>query len=230
MSLDTSEGGDFDANNPRSWNKDCLNHIDATLHVNEIPYDGVVSLFSVRNDTTDKDVDYDEVAWELEKVLVYHCINVHPHRLLNSEGVMSRQGMDPISRKVRTPGRNRAGYVVYLAYQLVENITFSQVMLDTVFYAVDIELKKKQLIHQLGDLKLPPAVDDRIRKQLKEVKEFMGKEQVELLHHVKELRDPSKLEVVLQFVQLIHAGDSQKSMAGINQFVSFLSEKEEARK
>ena len=30
-------------------------------------------------------------------------------------------------RKVRTPGRNRAGYVVYLAYQLVESVTYSQV-------------------------------------------------------------------------------------------------------
>ena len=39
-------------------------------------------------------------------------------------------------------------------------------MLDTVFYAVDIETKKKQLLHQLGDLKLSPAVDDRIRKQV----------------------------------------------------------------
>ena len=166
VSLDNCESTDFDANNPRSWSKDCIKHIETTLQVNEIPCDGVVCLFSVRNDTTDKDIDYDEVAWELEKVLVYHCINVHPNRLLNPEGVMSRQGMDPISRKVRTPGRNRAGYVVYLAYQLMENITFSQVMLDTMFYAVDIEQKKKQLLHQLGDLKMAPAVDDRIRKQV----------------------------------------------------------------
>ena len=105
--------------------------------------------------------------------------------------------------KVRTPGRSRAGYVVYLAYQLVESVTYSQVMLDTVFYAVDIEVKKKQILHQLGDLKLSPAVDDRIRKQVKEVKEFMGKEQVDLLHQIKEIKEPSKLGVVLQFVQVI---------------------------
>ena len=171
-----------------------------------------------------------QVAWELEKVLIYHSISAHPHRLLNQEGVMARRGLEPISRKMRTPGRSRAGYVVYLAYQLVESVTYSQVMLDTVFYAVDIEVKKKQLLHQLGDLKLSPAVDDRIRKQVKEVREFMGKEQVELLHQIKEIKDPGKLGVVLQFVQLIHAGDSQKSMAGINQFVSFLSEKEDLRK
>ena len=138
--------------------------------------------------------------------------------------------MSLIIVKVRTPGRSRAGYVVYLAYQLVESVTYSQVMLDTVFYAVDIEVKKKQVLHQLGDLKLSPAVDDRIRKQVKEVKEFMGKEQVDLLHQIKEIKEPSKLAVVLQFVQLIHAGDSSKSMAGINQFVTFLSEKEDLRK
>jgi len=231
ISLDSNENfGQFDINNPKSWNKDCISHIETTLHVNEISYDGCVCLFSVRNDSTDRDIDYDEVAWELEKVLVYHCINVHPLRLLNQESVMARQGLEPISRKVRTPGRNRAGYVVFLAYQLVESITYSQVMLDTVFYAVDIEVKKKQLLHQLGDLKMSPAVDDRIRKQIKDVREFMGKDQVDLLHQIKELKDPQKLGVILQFVQLIQAGDSQKSMAGINQFVSFLSEKEDNRK
>ena len=47
-------------------------------------------------------------------MLVYHCINSHPLRLLNQEAVLARQGLDPISRKVRTPGRNRAGYVVFL--------------------------------------------------------------------------------------------------------------------
>ena len=178
-------------------------------------------------------------------MLIYLSISTHPPRLLNQEGVMARRGLEPISRKgaeykyrqvslimvkVRTPGRSRAGYVVYLAYQLVESVTYSQVMLDTVFYAVDIEVKKKQVLHQLGDLKLSPAVDDRIRKQVKEVKEFMGKEQVDLLHQIKEIKEPSKLAVVLQFVQLIHAGDSSKSMAGINQFVTFLSEKEDLRK
>ena len=99
-------------------------------------------------------------------------------------------------------------------------------MLDTVFYAVDIETKKKQLLHQLGDLKLSPAVDDRIRKQVKildwesagkrfqregvqvkDVKEFMSGDQVALLHCIKELRDPAKLGVVLQFVRLIQASD-----------------------
>ena len=116
------------------------------------------------------------------------------------------------------------------SYQLVESITFSQVMLDSVFYSVDIEMKKKQLLHQLGDLKLSPAVDDKVRKQIKDIKEFLGKEQVEIIHQVKELKDPEKLSVILQFIQLIHAGDNQRNMAGINQFVSFLSEKDEMKR
>ena len=89
---------------------------------------------------------------------------------------MARQGLDPISRKVRTPGRNRTGYVVYLAYQLVDSITFSQV--------IYIALKKKQLLHQLGDLKMSPPVDDRNRRVIIDVKEFLGKNQVEILHKV----------------------------------------------
>ena len=66
--------------------------------------------------------------------------------------------------------------------------------------------------------------------QVKDVKEFMSGDQVALLHCIQELRDPAKLGVVLQFVRLIQAGDSKTSMAGINQFVSFLSDKEDSRK
>ena len=69
-------------------------------------------------------------------------------------------------------------------------------------------MKKKQLLHQLGDLKLSPASDDKVRKQIRDIKEFLGKEQVEILHHVKELKDPEKLSAILQFVQLIHVGDN----------------------
>ena len=97
---------------------------------------------------------------------------------------MASQELDPISRKVRTQRRNRSGYVVYLAYQLVESITFGQIMVETVLYGVDNSLKKKQLLHQLGDLKMSPPVDDRNRKVISGVKEFMGKDQVEILHQV----------------------------------------------
>ena len=61
VSLDSNEVGDFDVGNPKTWNKECLKQIEATLEVNEIPYDGIVSLFSVLNDANDRDVDSDEV-------------------------------------------------------------------------------------------------------------------------------------------------------------------------
>ena len=185
VNIDNSVNSEFDINNVKTWSKDCISHIENTLKVNEIQNDGLVCLFSVANDDSERDIDSDEVAWEIEKVAVYHCVNTYGQRLLNQEGCMARQGMDPISRKVRTPGRNRSGYVVYLAYQMVDSITFGQVMVETVLYGVDIEMKKKQILHQLGDLKMSPPVDDRIRKVVKDVKEFMGKEQVEILHLVR---------------------------------------------
>ena len=46
-------------------------------------------------------------------------------------------------------------------------------------------------------------------------------------HQVKDVRDPGRLGVVLQFVQLLGAGGGAAGgdLAGINQFVSFLSDK-----
>ena len=39
---------------------------------------------------------------------------------MNEEATMSRRGLDPVSRKTRTPGgRKKAGFCVYLAYQLL---------------------------------------------------------------------------------------------------------------
>ena len=228
VNIDNSANSEFDINNAKTWSRDCIAHIENTLKVNEIPTDGLVCLFSVANDDSERDIDSDEVAWEIEKVAVYHCVNTYGQRLLNQEGCMARQGMDPISRKVRTPGRNRSGYVVYLAYQLVDSITFSQVMVETVLYGVDIELKKKQILHQLGDLKMSPPVDDRNRKVIKDVKEFMGKDQVEILHQLKDIKDVKKLSVISQFIQLLQVGGSQQGgMAGLNQFVTFLSQKEQ---
>ena len=80
--------------------------------------------------------------------------------------------------------------MVYLAYQLVGSVTFSQVMVETVMYGVDMELKKKHILHQLGDLKMSPPVDDRNRKVIKDIKEFMRKEQVEILHQVRVILSP----------------------------------------
>jgi hypothetical protein len=101
-------------------------------------------------------------------------------------------------------------------------MAFSQVMVETVLYGGDIEQKKKQILDQLGDLKKSPPVDDRNRKVIKDVKEFMGKEQVEILHQLKDMKDINKLSVVSQFIQLLQAGgERQGGMAGLNQFVTF---------
>ena len=121
--------------------------------------------------------------------------------------------------------------MVYLAYQLVENITSAKIMAETVLFTVDINIKKKQLLHLLGDLKMSTPVDDTIRRVISDVKEFMGKDQVEILRQVKEMKDLSKLSIVSQFIQLLQAGGQQQGgMAGLNQFVSFLSQKEGMRR
>ena len=184
LDVDDYSNNEFDINNAASWNKDCITHIEETLRVNEVPSDGIVCLFSIANNDSEPDIDDDEVAWEIEKVVLYYTVNTYIQRVLNQEGCMARQGIDPISRKVRTQSRDKTGYVVYLSYQLVTSVTFNQVMVETVLYAVDIELKKKHLLHQLGDLRMSPPVDDRNRKVIKDVKDFMMKEQVEILHQV----------------------------------------------
>ena len=90
VSLDNSVTSEFDINNARTWSKDCISHIENNLRVNEIPTDGLVCLFSVPNDDSELDIDSDEVAWELEKVAVYHCVNNYGQRLLNQEGCMAQ--------------------------------------------------------------------------------------------------------------------------------------------
>ena len=41
------------------------------------------------------------------------------------------------------------------------------------------------------------------------------------------MKDVNKLSVISQFIQLLHAGgEGQGGMAGLNQFVTFLSQKE----
>jgi hypothetical protein len=72
--LESSNKSEFGINNPKTWNKDSISHIENNLRVNEIPADGLVSLFSVANADSEHDIDSDEVAWEIEKVAIYHCV------------------------------------------------------------------------------------------------------------------------------------------------------------
>jgi len=226
VNIESPDTNSFDINNPRTWSKDSITHIEDNLKANEIPVDGLVCLFGVTNDDTERDIDFDEVAWEIEKAVVYHSVTRHSQRLLNPEGRMSRQGVDPVSRKVKTPGRNRRGYMVYLAYQLVESVTCGQVIMDTVYFSMDISSKKKQLLHQLGDLKMSPPVDDRNRRLISDVKEFMKKDQLEILHLVREVKDQGQLSAVLQLLHLLQSGQSKGDLEGLNKFVSFLSQQD----
>ena len=109
VNIATPNNSEVCINKPVTWSKDSVDHIEDMLRVNEDTCDGLVCLLNVANDTSERDIDYDEIAWEIDKVAVYHCVEIYTQRLLNQEGCMVRQSMDPISRKVRTPGRNRSG-------------------------------------------------------------------------------------------------------------------------
>ena len=91
--------------------------------------------------------------------------------------------------------KEKRGYVVFLAYQLVASITFNQVMVETVLYGADIEQKKKQILCQLGNLKMSPQKDDKIRKIIQDIKVFMRNDQVELLHQVLRLGGRKKHKI-----------------------------------
>ena len=92
-----------------------------------------------------------------------------------------------------------------MAYQLVASITFNQVMVETVLYGADIEQKKKQILCQLGDIKMSPPVDEKIRKIIQDIKVFMRNDQVELLHQVLRLggRKKDKIKQVCGIFELL---------------------------
>ena len=66
---------------------------------------------------------------------------------MNEEATMSRKGLDPVSRKTKTPGgRKKSGFCVYLAYQLLDSVTVDQMVGECVNKHVDLGYKKKQLL------------------------------------------------------------------------------------
>ena len=75
INLDHDENLEFDPNNPRTWSEETFDFIKSVLKANEFTYDGFVVLFCVANNERDNhEVDYDEMAWEMEKCLTYHFI------------------------------------------------------------------------------------------------------------------------------------------------------------
>lgn len=128
VNLDHDENSDFDPTNPRTWSEDTVGFVRGLLRAAEFRFDGFVVLFCVEADPNEATVDYDEMAWELEKCLVYHLVASRQQVVMNEEGTMSRRGLDPVSRKTKTPGRKRSGYLVYMAYQLLETVTQDQIV------------------------------------------------------------------------------------------------------
>ena len=74
IELVTRAQNEFCINKTVTWSKDIVNHIEDMLRLNEDPCDGLVCLFSVADDTSDRDIDYDKIAWEIEKIAVYNCV------------------------------------------------------------------------------------------------------------------------------------------------------------
>ena len=75
INLNHDENLEFDPVNPRTWSDESLDFITSVLKASEFNYDGFIVLFCVPNNERDSnEVDYDEMAWELEKCLTYHFI------------------------------------------------------------------------------------------------------------------------------------------------------------
>ena len=74
INLDRDESSEFDPNNPKTWSDESLEFIGSILKATDFHYDGFVVLFCVANEEKDSAVDYDELAWELEKCLTYHYV------------------------------------------------------------------------------------------------------------------------------------------------------------
>ncbi len=222
INLDHDENSEFDANNPRTWSEDSLGFVQSLLKAAEFHFDGFVVLFCVKAEENDS-VDYDELAWELEKCLVYHMVATRQQLVMNEEGAMSRRGLDPVSRKTKTPGRRRSGFLVYLAYQLLDSVTQDQVAGEALNRCVELSQKKRQLLASLSEARLPPQVDEKVRKQVKEMREFMSRDQLAVVDRVREIREPENLEMLLQLINLVKSGKGAGGMMGLNQYLSFLN-------
>ena len=134
----------------------------------------------------------------------------HTHKTTEPGGIHGEARHGPNIKEGEDTRQEQEQFVVYLAYQPVENITSAKIMAETVLFTVDINIKKKKLLHLLRDLKMSTPMDDTIRRVISDVKEFTGKDQVETLHQVKEMKDLSKLSIVSQFIQLLKAGRQQQ--------------------
>lgn len=149
---------------------------------------------------------------------------------------MSRGGQDPVSRKTKSGpggvgGRKKAGFCVYLAYQLFDHVTSDQMVGESINKHVDIGAKKKQLLGALTGSKLIPQTDEKIRKQIKETREFMTKDQLQIVHKIKAIKDESKMDMLSQFLTLIKdSSPASGGLMGLPQFLTFLNKSQQEEK
>ena len=101
---------------------------------------------------------------------------------------------------------------------------------ESINRGVELSQKKKQLVASLNEAKLAPQNDDRIRKGVKEIREFMPKEQLDLVEKIRHIQDPKSVEMLEQFVALIQngrPGDRTSALLGLPQFLTFLNKSQE---
>ena len=226
VNIDHDENSEFDPQNPKTWSEESLDFLGSILKASDFTFDGFVVLFCVANDPKDTAVDFDELAWELEKCLTYHFVSTRSQISMNEEAIMSRKGLDPVSRKTKTPGRKKSGYCVYMAYQLLDNVSADQMVGESVTKFVEMTSKKRQLLTALTEAKLMPQIDERLRKTVKELKEFMTRDQLELLYKLREVKEPESVHMLGQFLSLLKSGKDRPAsagMMGLPQFLNFLN-------
>ena len=67
-------------------------------------------------------------------------------------------------------------------------------------------------------------VDERLRKQIKEMKEFLTKDQLRLVGKIREVKDDDGIQMLNEFMTFVKSGkDRTSGMMGLPQFLSFLN-------
>ena len=99
-----------------------------------------------------------------------------------------------------------------------------QIIGESINRCTDVASKRKQLLASLAESKMLPHDDEKARKAIKEMKEYMSRDQIGLVHRVREVKDPESVDMLQQFLGLLSGGNrGSANMMGLNQFLSFLN-------
>ena len=94
VDIDNLDNREFDIKNPKTWSKKGLDDVEQTLRVNTIPTDSLVYMFTMGQDSFERDIDYGEVEQNIEKIIVRHCEKTYGHRLLNQKNWKTKDSLD----------------------------------------------------------------------------------------------------------------------------------------